>query len=74
MTDKEVQFFKLLAVSAVLLYLYKASQAQGKTLAGNPFGVNVRGEQIVNLASQFVPKQYRHHAKKLGNVIVERYM
>jgi hypothetical protein len=71
MSEKELQFFKLVAVGAALLYLYKASKASGSTLAGNPYA-QVQSDQVVKLASQFVPREWRGSAVQLGNAIMER--
>lgn len=72
MKDKEILFFKLLAVSGVLLYLYKISQKSPTGIAGNPYGVNVNAEKIAGLASQFVPREYRGHALKIGSAVIKR--
>jgi hypothetical protein len=73
MSDKEIQFFKLVAVGAALLYLYKLSQSQGTSLAGNPIA-EVKSEQVVKLASQFAPREWRGSAEKLGNAVMSRIM
>lgn len=69
MSNKEVQFFKLLAVSAVLLYLYKAKKS-GQTLNG----MRVNPEKIAGLAASFVPPEYRKQAIRIGSRAIERMM
>lgn len=72
--DKELLAFKLLAVAAVLLYVYKLSQKSGGSLAQNPYGVNINADKIVGLASQFVPREYREHARQMGSAVLNRFM
>ena len=71
MSKNELNLFKLIAVGAALLYLYKLSKAQGTSLAGNPYA-EVKSEQVVNLASEFIPKEYRPYARKIGNAVMTR--
>lgn len=65
--DRELIFFKLLAVSAALLYLYKLSKQNGGTLQGkyNP-------EKIAGLAAQLVPQEYRKQARQYGTMFLNR--
>jgi len=72
--QNELIFWKLVAAGAALFYLYKVTKANGGTLAGNPMGVNVNEQKFVDLASQFVPKEYRGHAKQLGAVVFNKFM
>lgn len=67
MKDKELTFYKLLAVSAALLFLYKYTKKTGGTMTGryNP-------DNIANLASHLFPQEYRPHARSIGKVIINR--
>lgn len=67
MKDKELTFYKLLAVSAALLFLYKYTKKTGGTMTGryNP-------DNIANLASHLLPEEYRGHARTLGKVILTK--
>lgn len=67
--DKELLFFKLVAVSGILLYLYKVSKKQGSLQ-----GINVNPERIAGLAAQFVPREYRGHAEKIGTAVISKMM
>jgi hypothetical protein len=58
-------------VGGILLYLYKMSQKNGGTLAGT--GMNVNPERIAGLAAQFVPHDYRPHAKEFGTAVINRF-
>jgi hypothetical protein len=70
--DQEMMMFKLLAFGAVVLYFYKAAQAQGGTLAGNPYLKGVDPGKIARIGSAFVPQEYREHAEKLGRAALDR--
>ena len=72
--EKELQLYKLLAAGAALLYLYKVTKANGGTLKGNSMGVQVQTDNIVKLAAQFVPREFRPHAKVMGSQILNRIM
>lgn len=74
MKDKEIAFYKLLAVGAAILYLYKVMQKNGGTLSGNPYGINVNADKIAGLASNFVPNPYKAHAQRLGSVVLSRIL
>ena len=74
MKDKELLMWKLVASGAALFYLYKVSKANGGTLKGNPMGVQIQTDNIVKLASNFVPREYRPHAKFIGSQILNRMM
>lgn len=65
--DKELTFYKLLAVGAALLFLYKYTKKTGGSMQGkyNP-------DNIVNLASHLLPEEYRGHARQVGKVILTR--
>lgn len=65
--DKELIVFKLLAVGAALLYLYKLQKKNGGTLQGryNP-------ESIASLAAQLLPQEYRRQATQVGTAILDR--
>ena len=67
MKDKELTFYKLFAVGAALLFLYKYTKKTGGTMTGkyNP-------DAIVNLASHLVPEEYRGHARKFGKIALTR--
>lgn len=72
--DKELLMWKLLASGAALFYLYKVTKANGGSLKNNPMGVSVQSENIVRLASQFVPKEFRPHAQRLGNHLLDKVL
>lgn len=59
--DQNLLIFKIIAVSAALLYLYKSTKANGGTMAGkyNP-------EAFANLGAQLFPAEYRGHVRKYG--------
>lgn len=69
MNDKNLTLFKVIAVGAIVLYLYKLKQAQG-TLSG----INMNPEKIAGLASKLVPPEYRHHAQQIGSAFIRRMM
>ncbi len=69
MTNKELKFFKLVAVAGIMLYLYKAKKS-GVTING----MKVNPEKIAGLAAQFVPPEYRKHAVTIGSRAIERIM
>lgn len=73
-SNKELEFWKLIAAGAALFYLYKMSKAQGMTLGSNPQGVEVKSKAFVNLASQFVPSEYRPKARELGHKFFKKIM
>jgi hypothetical protein len=66
--------WKIAAISMALVYFYKLSQSQGTTLASGPMGSRINPDNIVNLASQIVPEEWRGHAKSFGNVIINKVM
>lgn len=72
--DKELAFFKLLAVVTAAIYLYKAYAKNGGTLNGNPYGIRLNPEKLADLASRFAPPQYQHHARNIGQAVLERYL
>lgn len=74
MKDKELLMWKLIASGAALFYLYKVSKANGGTLKGNPMGVQIQSDNIVKLASQFLPNEIRPHAKTIGSKLMNRIM
>ena len=67
MSDKSLTVYKLLAVGAALLYLYKMTQKSGGSMAGK-----YSPESFAHLASQLVPQEYRPHAKQMGVAILNR--
>lgn len=69
--DKELLFFKLVAVGGILLYLYKMSQKNGGTLEGT--GMRVNPERIAGFAANFVPREFRPHATELGTAVINRF-
>lgn len=72
--NKDLLKWKLVAAGAALFYLYKVTKANGGTLKGNPMGVQIQSENIVKLASNFVPPEFRGHARKVGNQIMNRIL
>lgn len=72
--DQELLLFKFFAFGAVVLYLYKASQASGGTLKGNPMIANLDADKVSRLGAQFVPEAYRNHAAKLGKMALDRIL
>lgn len=71
--DKELLFFKLLAVGGILLYLYKVNQKSPNGLMGNPH-INVNADKIAGLAAQFVPHPYREKVRTFGTHAINRWM
>jgi hypothetical protein len=67
--NKDLLFLKLIAVSAALIYVYRAKQ-KGVSL-GN---MKVNPEKIANLAANFVPREFRGHARQLGSLAIKRIM
>jgi len=72
--NKNIELWKLIAAGAALVYLYKMSKSQGLTMAQNPDGVQVKTKAFVNLASQFVPPEYRQEARNVGHQIMNKIM
>lgn len=66
-TKEQLLIFKLVAVSAALLYLYKLTKSQGGSMQGkyNP-------DNIAKLASHLLPEEYRGQARKIGKVLLTR--
>ncbi len=71
--DKELLFFKALAVGGILLYLYKVNQKSPNGLMGNPY-MNVNADKIAGLASQFVPHPFREKVQTVGSIAINRMM
>lgn len=71
-SDKSILVWKAVAFGAALVYLYKVAKSQGGSLQGNPYGVNLNGERVVDFASQFVSPEKRHYVKKFGQEILRR--
>lgn len=74
MNNRDVMIWKAIAFSAALVYLYKASKASGGSLAQNPYGIKINPERVATFASMFAPPHYRHHARQLGQVLLEKYL
>lgn len=74
MNNRDLMIWKAVAFAAAIVYLYKASKANGGTLAQNPYGIKLNPERVASFASMFAPQDYRHHAKQLGQAILERYL
>lgn len=72
--ETELLVWKVAAIGMALLYFYKLSQSQGTTLAGGPMGSKINPDNIVNLAAQIVPENWRPQAKQFGNVIINKVM
>ncbi len=67
MNDKELTFYKLIAVGAALLFLYKYTKKTGGSMQGryNP-------DNIANLASHLVPPAYRDNARFISRTILTK--
>jgi len=67
MKDKELTFYKLLAVCAGLLFVYQYTKKNGGTMQGkyNP-------DNIANLASHLLPEEYRGYGRQIGKQILTR--
>ncbi len=74
MQNRDVMIWKAIAFGAAMVYLYKASKASGGTLSQNPYGIKLNPERVATFASMFAPKDYRHHARQLGQVLLEKYL
>lgn len=74
MKSRDVMIWKAIALGAVIIYVYKASRANGGTLAQNPYGINLNPERVADFASRFAPREYRLQARQLGKALLERYM
>lgn len=72
-SNKEIQFWKLLAVGTAMYYLYRVSKAQGVTLGSNPH-TQIKTKNFVNLASQFVPEELRPKAREIGMNLMTKLM
>ena len=73
MQKRDVLVWKAIALGAVIVYLYKASKANGGTLAENPYGIKLNPDKILNFATRFVPPEYRKHASDLGRAAITRW-
>ena len=69
--DKEILFLKFAAVALTAYYLYRVSKASGGTLSGNPYGINVNEEKILDLGLKFVPPEWRSSARTLGQAWID---
>ena len=65
--------WKLVAVSAAIFYVYKVSKANGGTLNGNPMGVTINRESLLNLASHLAPIEHRSTIRSFGHKLLESY-
>lgn len=73
--NENLMLWKGLAVGAALFYLYKLSKANGGSLQGNPMGVNINSDKIIDLASHLVVPEKRpmikHYARKIVSKMTE---
>lgn len=75
MTEKkQLQLLKLAAAAMALYYMYRVSKANGGTLKGNNMGIKVNSDRIVDLASHFVPEDYRPQARQMGKNLIDRML
>jgi len=66
---KELTMFKVIAVGAAMLYLYKLNKAQGTSMAGK-----INPDNIAKLASHLFPHEYRREAQMYGSQIIRKVM
>jgi hypothetical protein len=65
-------FWKAVALGATLFYVYKVSKENGGSLQGNPMGMNINSDKIINMASHFAPPEQRNNVRKYGKIIVDK--
>jgi hypothetical protein len=74
--DAELTIFKLLAFGFMGIYMYKAMRKNGGTLAGNPYGIRLRSDKLVDTVLPLLNLNHeqRVKARELGIRVVDKYV
>jgi hypothetical protein len=72
---KEILFWQLMAVGIAVYAVFKYQKyLKGGGQAINGMNLNVDPEKVVDLASKFVPHEWRPQARNLGSIILNKVM
>lgn len=71
---KDAPLWKLVALSAVILYMYKVSKANGGSLQGHPMMRQFNPDRAASLAASLLPEEWRPQAKQVSRVVIDRMM